>query len=168
MLTIDVVRSAHVQPDICFMQTHSARVALMLWLTCVMLAKIFRRFTTLRGWHAACRTQRWPSELAYVVPSNYTMDLLGSRLLGIFLFYAGLMLLYRIKSFRALQKSPYHAFKTGPLCLYCQSPAMRQCRNVPDEFSCESVGNMIARIQVRWFQVLHASFVRCLYLLESA
>jgi hypothetical protein len=120
MLIIDAVRSAHVQPDICsLLQTHSARVALMLWLTFVMLAKISRRFTTSRGWHAACSTQRLPSDLAYVVPGNHTLDMLGSRLLGIFLFYAGLMLLYRIKSFRALQKSPYHAFKTGRLCYHC-------------------------------------------------
>ena len=91
----------------------------MLWLTFVMLATTFRKFTTSRGWHATCRTQRLRSGLACDLQGNNTSDLLDSRLLGIFLFYAGLMLLYRIKSFRALQKSPYHAFKTGPLCLHC-------------------------------------------------
>ena len=45
---------------------------------------------------------------------------------------------------------------------------MTQWHNVPDEFCCKFVGNMIARIQVRRFQLLHACFVRCLYLLEFA
>jgi hypothetical protein len=45
---------------------------------------------------------------------------------------------------------------------------MTQCHNVPDEFCCKFVGNMIARIQVCRFQVLHACFVPCLYLLALA
>jgi hypothetical protein len=67
-----------------------------------------------------------PSQNAAVqhghAPGGYlaTFELLPCRLLAVFFaLYAVLMIFYSLTTFRALRASPYHAFRTGELCLQC-------------------------------------------------